>query len=84
MPPHAPIRQSTHVCCRHYHVILPGWLPVAKAPHATLLMDRLQWCYPAEFRPMLQRMATEDIGPVVMEAFVRVEPTAPQGDRPCA
>src|SRR5215510_14354703 len=61
----------------HYYreAILPGWLPVARRPHATLLMGHLNLTHHEAFMPLLQRMATEDIGTVVMEAFARIEAT---------
>jgi hypothetical protein len=58
---------------RHHGALLPGWLPWAKAPHATLLMGHLDRRHHEQFVPLLMRMATEDIGTVVMEAFERVE-----------
>jgi len=63
----------THVRCRHCDAVLPGRLPWAKAPHATLLMAHLQYRHPEDFRPLLQRMATEDLDVVVMEACARVK-----------
>ena len=36
----------THVRWRRCGMILPGWLPVAKSPHAMLLMDHLGGCNP--------------------------------------
>jgi hypothetical protein len=65
--------QSPHVRCRHCDAVLPGWLPWAKRPHATLLMGYLQLRHPEAFRPLLARMATEPIDRVVMEAFARVQ-----------
>src|SRR5262249_35868689 len=65
--------RDTHVRCRHCAAILPGWLPWAHAPHASILVAHLQHRHPAAFSQMLQRMATEDIEAVVMEAFERLE-----------
>jgi hypothetical protein len=60
------------VRCRLCGAILPSWLPVANVPHATLLMEHLDRRHPAEFAPLLQRMATEDLEMVAMDAFERV------------
>ena len=50
--------QSPYVRCRLCGQVLPGWLPVANRPHATLLMEHLDRCHHAEFIPLLRRMVT--------------------------
>jgi hypothetical protein len=45
---------------------------VPNVPDAALLMDHLGTRHPVEFAPLLQRMATGDLGTVVMELFERV------------
>jgi hypothetical protein len=64
---------SPNVRCTLCGALLPGWLPVPHVPHASLLIEHPDRRYPAEFRPLLRRMATEDIETVVMEAFARME-----------
>src|SRR5262245_49702404 len=77
------IDRNTQVRCRHCGAILPGWLPWARAPHPTLLMGHLQLRHRAEFRPLLARMATEDIDAVAMEGVpgvnVQKMPRSSQG-----
>jgi hypothetical protein len=80
-----PLPQHTkHYRCRLCGAILPGWLPVPNVPHAPLLMEHLDRMHLEAFRPLLQRMATEDIGTVAMKAFERVGHAARRGGTPCA
>jgi hypothetical protein len=50
----APFPPSAYVRCQLCGQILPGWLPVAERPHATLLMDHLDVRHHEPFVPLLQ------------------------------
>jgi hypothetical protein len=52
-----------------------GWLRVFNQPNGALLLNHLSMMHPAEVKPYLERMRTEDIGTVAMEAFERVDPS---------
>jgi hypothetical protein len=62
---------SRHVRCTLCGVILPGWLPIPNAPHISLLLGHLSMQHPVELKPLLARMATEDLDLVAKEAFER-------------
>src|SRR5262245_52293517 len=61
-----------HVRCRLCGIVLPGWLPVPNAPDGAMLLSHLSRRHRGEVQPLLERMATEDIGTVAMESFERV------------
>jgi hypothetical protein len=42
-------------------------------PHASLLLHHLSTMHRAEVKPLLDRMHTQDLGTVAMEAFERLE-----------
>jgi hypothetical protein len=58
---------------RVYGHVLPAWLPVAKRPDGAMLLYHLGQHHPDEVGPYLQRMETECITTVVIEAFEVVE-----------
>jgi hypothetical protein len=63
-----------------YHLcgtVLPGWRRIDDKPNGTMLLNHLSMMHPAEVGPYLERMRTEDIGTVAMEAFDRVNPPPP-------
>ena len=67
---------STHVRCKLCGYVFPGgWLRVFNQPNGALLLNHLSMMHPAEVKPYLERMRTEDIGTVAMEAFERVDPS---------
>jgi hypothetical protein len=49
-----------------------GWLPMLNCPDGALLLAHLSRRHPVELKPLLQRMETECIDTVVMEAFEQV------------
>ena len=51
----------------------PARLAAAKLPDGALLLGHLADMHPAEVRPYLQRMATEDISTVAAEAYEVIE-----------
>jgi hypothetical protein len=67
------MRHDIHVRCTLCGAILPGWLRVFNRPHGAMLLNHLSAMHPAEVGPYLERMRTEDIGTMAMEAFERVE-----------
>jgi hypothetical protein len=67
MPPQKRYR------CRYCGRELDAWLPAAKRPQATMLVHHLYLIHPAEFGPYLERMRTEDIATVAVEAYAVVE-----------
>jgi hypothetical protein len=67
MPPRKRYR------CRYCSTILPTWLPVAKAPNGALLLGHLGQHHPDQVGPYLERMRTECITTVVVEAYEVVE-----------
>jgi hypothetical protein len=67
------IPSARHVRCTLCGTILPAWLPHANAPECAMLLHHLGTWHLAEAKPYLQRMETEDIEAVVMEAFERLE-----------
>lgn len=62
-----------HGRCRYCRAILPAWLPMAKQPDGAMLLYYLSQQQPDQVVPYLERMRTEDIGTVVVEAFEIVE-----------
>jgi hypothetical protein len=64
---------SNQVRCRYCGHVLPGWLRVFNRPHGALLLHHLSAMHRDEVKPLLERMRTEDIGTVAMEAFERIE-----------
>jgi hypothetical protein len=61
------------VRCKRCGDVLHGLLPVDYAPDEALLLHHLSWHHRAQVKPLLERMRTEDIGAVAMEAFERLE-----------
>jgi len=59
--------------CRFCGALLPAWLPVAKRPDGAMLLYHLGQHHPDQVGPYLQRMETECIDTVVVEAFEVVE-----------
>jgi hypothetical protein len=59
--------------CRYCGLLLPAWLVAAKRPDSAMLLHHLADRHPAEARPYLARMATEDIATVAAEASEVVE-----------
>jgi hypothetical protein len=59
--------------CRFCSHILPAWLLVAKRPDGTMLLGHLSQRHPNQVGPYLERMRTECITTVVVEAFEVVE-----------
>jgi hypothetical protein len=55
--------------CRYCGALLPAWLPVAKRPEGSMLLYHLSQDYPDEVGPYLQRMETECISTMIVEAF---------------
>jgi hypothetical protein len=68
-----PPRADKRFRCRICGVTLPAWLPVAKQPDGAMLLYHLSQQHPAEVKPYLERMRTEDIRTVTMEVYERVE-----------
>ena len=53
---------------------LPGWLKVQNRPDGAMLLNHLTRWHPTEVKGYLDRMRRdEDVEPVVMEVFERVE-----------
>jgi hypothetical protein len=65
--------------CRYCGRELPAWLPVAKRPNGTMLLNHLSTIHPTEGGPYLERMRTENIATVATEAYEVVEEPLPQG-----
>ena len=61
MTPPPPRNRSPDVRCRLCGRVFPGWLPVPDEPHAALLLHHLAALHPVDLKPLLARMATEDI-----------------------
>jgi hypothetical protein len=59
--------------CRYCGHDFPAWLPVAKRPDGALLLHHLSQHHPQEVGPYLQRMETECINTVVVEAYEEVQ-----------
>jgi hypothetical protein len=64
--------------CRFCSTLLPAWLPVAKRPEGSMLLCHLGQHHPDQVGPYLQRMETECITTVVVDAYEVVEQ---KGDR---
>jgi hypothetical protein len=63
---------SIQVHCRYCGPVLPGILRIDQKPDGAMLLHHLSMMHPAEVKPLLKRMETEDIGTVTMEAYERV------------
>jgi hypothetical protein len=63
---HDPRRQYR---CRFCGRLLPAWLPVPKRPNSAMLLTHLHQWHPTELRPYLDRMRTQCIDRVVVEAY---------------
>jgi hypothetical protein len=59
--------------CRFCGTELPAWLPMAKRPEASMLLYHLGQHHLEEVGPYLQRMETECITTVVVDAYEVVE-----------
>jgi hypothetical protein len=61
--------------CRFCGVILPAWLPAAKAINGAMLLTHLSQNHRAEVavQALLARLRTEDIATVAAEAFDVIE-----------
>jgi hypothetical protein len=67
------------VRCRVCGVVLPAWYPVPGAPNGALLLTHLSQAHPAELGRYLDQMhTTDDITPVIVQAFEEVDGT-PEG-----
>jgi hypothetical protein len=64
---------SRYVRCRYCGDVLHGLLPVDYAPDGALLLYHLSWHHRAQVKPLINRMRTEDIAIVAMEAFERLD-----------
>ena len=67
MTPHLRYR------CRFCSHILPVWLPAAQRPEGSMLLYHLSQHHPDQVAPYLERMRTECITTVVVEAYEVVE-----------
>jgi hypothetical protein len=56
--------------------VFSAWLAAVKRPNGAMLLHHLGDRHPAEVRPSLMRMATEDIATVAAEASEVVEEEA--------
>ena len=63
-----PITTQKHDRCRSCGRVLPAWLAAAQHPNGAMLLHHLGDRHPAEVKPYLMRMATEDIATVAAEA----------------
>lgn len=60
--------------CRCCEAVLPAWYPVTGEPNGAMLLHHIAQAHPAELRPYLdQRHTTDDIAPVIVQAFEAVE-----------
>jgi hypothetical protein len=59
--------------CRFCGAMLPAWLPVVQRPEASMLLYHLGQHHLEEVGPYLQRMETECITTVVVDAYEVVE-----------
>jgi hypothetical protein len=66
------MRKSIQLRCRYCGSVLPGWLPVQDEPNGTMLLNHLSMMHPDQVGPYFERMRTEDVGTVAMEAFERI------------
>jgi hypothetical protein len=62
-------RAHKHDRCRYSGAVLPAWLPVAKQPEGSMLLYHLGQQHPDKVGPYLERMRTECIATVVVEAY---------------
>jgi hypothetical protein len=65
---------SPYVRCRYCGDVLRGFLPVDHKPNGAMLLHHLSQQHPDQVGPYLERMRTEDIGTVAMEAYERITP----------
>jgi hypothetical protein len=74
---------STHVRCKLCGYVFPGgWLRVFNRPFGALLLHHLSWDHPTQVGAYLERMRTEDIDTVAMEAFERIDPSSDEPPHP--
>jgi hypothetical protein len=59
--------------CRYCAVILPAWLPAARAPNGAMLLDHLAQQHPGEVGAYLRRMPSDDLHTVVISEAYMVE-----------
>jgi hypothetical protein len=61
--------------CRLCGAVLPAWLLVFKAPNSAMLLQHWTLCHRGapELQPLWERMRTECIDKVVVEAYEVVE-----------
>jgi hypothetical protein len=63
-----------HYCCRLCGRVLHAWLSMPGEPNGAMLLHHLSYQHPDQVGAYLDRMhRTEDITPVLMEAFAVVE-----------
>jgi hypothetical protein len=58
-----------HDRCRYCGAIPSAWVPVAKRPDGAMLLYLLSQQHPDQVGPYLDRMRTEDIGTVAVQAY---------------
>jgi hypothetical protein len=63
MTPHLRYR------CRFCGAVLPAWYPVPGEPNGAMLLHHLGAMHPTEVGPYLDRMRTECITTVALEAY---------------
>ena len=64
--------------CRFCGVVLSAWFPVPGEPDGAMLFNHVAQAHPAELAPFLDQMhTTDDITPVILQAFEEVEESAP-------
>jgi hypothetical protein len=68
-----PTPRFNQVRCRYCQGILPGWFSILNVPNGAMLLHHLGQMHSVALKPLLERMRTEDIGTVAMEAFERLE-----------
>jgi hypothetical protein len=71
----SPCQYRCRVCGR----VLPAWLPAAQRPNGAMRQHHLGDRHPAEAKPSLTRLTTEDIGTVAAETYTVVETPTVQG-----
>jgi hypothetical protein len=55
--------------CRCCGVVLPAWLPGLGRPDDAMRLGHMTQAHPAELRPFLDQDVSDDIAPVIMQAF---------------
>ena len=69
-----PPWRPSHVRCKLCGELVPGWLPIQNRPAGDMLQYHLSTWHPDESRAYGARIHnTNDLGPILMEAFERVE-----------